>query len=178
MIRIVALYGSLSGLIVAIPMLWQWLRLTGQDQHPPGGMLFGYTVMIIALTAVFLGVKRYRDQVLGGAIRFVPAFGVGLAISAVAGLFYVVSWEIVMAYGEFDFAAWYSAELMQQARAQGAEAVQKAMADVESFKRLYSNPLTRMAFTFIEIFPVGVLISAISAAILRNSRVLPARATG
>jgi hypothetical protein len=33
-----------------------------------------------------------------------------------------------------------------------------------------------MAITFIEIFPVGVLISLISAAVLRNSRVLPARA--
>ena len=29
--------------------------------------------------------------------------------------------------------------------------------------------------TFIEIFPVGVLVSLLSAAILRNPRVLPAR---
>jgi hypothetical protein len=34
----------------------------------------------------------------------------------------------------------------------------------------------RMAMTFIEIFPVGGLIALISAALLRNPRVLPARA--
>ena len=33
-----------------------------------------------------------------------------------------------------------------------------------------------MPMTFIEMFPVGLLISLITAAILRNSRVLPARA--
>ena len=38
-----------------------------------------------------------------------------------------------------------------------------------------AHPLYRMPLTFIEIFPVGVLISLISAAVLRDSRVLPAR---
>jgi hypothetical protein len=32
-----------------------------------------------------------------------------------------------------------------------------------------------MGMTFIEIFPVGVLIALISAALLRNPRMLPAR---
>jgi hypothetical protein len=40
---------------------------------------------------------------------------------------------------------------------------------------MYSNPLYRLPITFVEMFPVGVLISLISAAVLRNSRVLPAR---
>ena len=30
--------------------------------------------------------------------------------------------------------------------------------------------------TFLEMFPVGLLVSLISAAVLRNSRILPARA--
>jgi hypothetical protein len=39
----------------------------------------------------------------------------------------------------------------------------------------YADPLYRLPVTFIEIFPVGVLVSLISAAVLRNPRVLPAR---
>ncbi len=46
---------------------------------------------------------------------------------------------------------------------------------METFKAQYANPLFRLPMTFIEIFPVGVLVSLISAAILRNPRVLPAR---
>src|SRR3546814_12654255 len=33
----------------------------------------------------------------------------------------------------------------------------------------------RLPMTFVEIFPVGVLVSLVSAAVLRNPRVLPAR---
>jgi hypothetical protein len=132
--------------------------------------------MIVALTAVFLGVKAYRDKVLGGAVRFLPAFGVGLGISAVASIFYVLSWEICMAYSSFDFVAFYKTSMIEAAKAKGAtpEQLQKAIADAESFAKMYANPLYRMPITFIEMFPVGLLISLISAAVLRNSRVLPA----
>jgi hypothetical protein len=176
MIRIITLYGSIAGVIVVAPMLAHWLSLGPGDDPFADGVLLGYLTMVVALTAVFLGIKRYRDRVLGGAIRFLPAFGVGVAISAVASVFYVVGWEMVMALSDFDFAAWYSDQLIEQARPKGAQALEQALADVEQFKRLYANPLTRMSFTFIEIFPVGVAISLISAAVLRNSRVLPARA--
>ena len=41
----------------------------------------------------------------------------------------------------------------------------------------YANPLFRLPITFVEMFPIGVLISLVSAAVLRNSRFLPARAS-
>jgi hypothetical protein len=144
---------------------------------PLGGMLIGYLTMLVALTAVFLGIKHYRDKVKGGVVKFLPAVGVGLAISAVAGVFYVVGWEISMAYSEFDFARYWSNYLVEGARAKGANAAElaRAEADAQRFLVQYANPLWRIPMTFIEIFPVGVLVSLISAAILRNSRVLPAR---
>ncbi len=175
MIRVILQYGIAAGLIVTLPMLFHWLSLKPGEKPYMDGLLLGYLIMIVALTAVFLGIKRYRDRVLGGAIRFLPALGVGLLISAVASVFYVIGWEICMAYGSFDFAAHYSASIIQAAHGKGAAAMQEAVKEVESFKALYGNPVTRMSFTFIEIFPVGVLISLISAAVLRNSRVLPAR---
>ena len=38
----------------------------------------------------------------------------------------------------------------------------------------YGNPLFRLPMTFLEIFPVGLLISLISALVLRNTRLMPA----
>lgn len=166
-------YGIIAGLVVAIPNLVMFLSLS-KDSAPPGnGYLIGYTIMIVAFTAIFLGIKAYRDKALGGVIRFMPAFGLGLAISLVATVFYVVMWEICVAYGEWDFVAFYSRLIMEGAAAKGPEAVQAAAAEVEQFKQMYANPAIRIAFTTIEIFPVGVLISLISAAILRKSSVLP-----
>jgi hypothetical protein len=176
--RLIVLYGVIGGLIVGVPMIWQMLTLKGGESPP--GMLVGYLTMIVALTTVFLGIKQYRDKVLGGVIRFGPALLVGLGISAVASLFYVIAWEISLAYGSnFDFLEFYTRYLVDGARARGAtEAeVQQAIEEAKSFAKSYANPLFRMSITFIEIFPVGVLISLISAAVLRNSRVLPARTT-
>lgn len=164
MIRILSLHGVIAGLVVATPMLWQWLTLK-PGENPFASVFVGYLTMIVALTMVFLGIKRHRDRALGGVIRFLPAFGLGLAISTVASVFYVVAWEICLAFGPFDFVEWYSKFLIDSGKA----------ADVEPFRKTYANPLLRVALTFAEIFPVGVLISAISAAVLRKSWVLPAR---
>lgn len=178
MTALILRYGIIAGLIVAIPMVWRMLTLdASQSTDPLGGMLVGYLTMIVALTMVFLGIKHYRDQKLGGAIRFVPALGVGLGISAVACVFYVIGWEISLAYSPFDFAQYYSNYMVEAAKAKGAssEELAQAVSEAQSFIVMYRNPLMRMPITFIEMFPVGVLVSLISAAILRNSRVLPAR---
>jgi len=39
----------------------------------------------------------------------------------------------------------------------------------------YRNPLFRIPVTFSEIAPVGVLVSFVTAALLRNPRVLPTK---
>jgi hypothetical protein len=177
MLSLILRYGAIAGLIVAVPMVWRMLTLeAGQSTDPLGGMLLGYLTMLVALTAVFLGVKHYRDKVLGGAIRFLPAFGVGLAISAVACLFYVIGWEISLAFSEFDFAQYYSNYMIETAKAKGgsAEEVARAVADARSFIDMYANPLVRIPIPFGEMFPVGLLVSLISAAILRKPGVLPA----
>jgi hypothetical protein len=51
-----------------------------------------------------------------------------------------------------------------------------AAANAASFTQMYANPLFRIPMTFLEIFPWGILVSLISAALLKNSRFLPARA--
>jgi uncharacterized protein DUF4199 len=177
MTRLILIYGAIGGLVVAIPMVSMMLAMD-QDSVIENGALYGYLTMIVALTTVFLGIKHYRDRVQGGVIRFVPALGVGLAISAVAGVFYVIGWEISLALTDFDFPAEYSKMMLDAARAGGATEAELAQVatDAEAFARNYQNPLFRLPLTFVEIFPIGVLISLVSAALLRNNRFLPARA--
>lgn len=178
MTALILRYGLLAGLIIGIPMVWRMLAAKPGDV-PVVGMLITYLVMIVALSAVFLGIKAYRDKALGGVIRFLPALGVGLGISAVASIVYAVAWEISSAYSSFDFVAFYKAYMVESVQGKGGSPaeVSQAIADAEAFEKMYRNPLYRVPMVFVEMFPVGVLISLISAAILRNSRVLPARAT-
>jgi hypothetical protein len=140
-------------------------------------MVQTYLVMLVALSMVFVGVKQYRDKVLGGVIHFAPSLGLGLAISAVAGIFYAAAWEISQVFMKFDFAGFYAKAMVENVRAAGGnpEAVAQASKQASEFLVQYSNPFFRVPMTFLEIFPVGVLVSLISAALLRNSRLLPAK---
>jgi hypothetical protein len=176
MIRKILSYGTVAGLIVGVPLFAITVALNG---HPPlpYGVALGYLTMLIALSAVFAAIKRWRDVELGGVIRFWPALGLGLGISVVAGILYVLAWEAALAVTHMDFAGSYAAALIEQQKARGVsgEALARFVADMDRFKVQYANPYYRLAMTFAEIFPVGLLVSLVSAALLRNSRFLPAR---
>ena len=176
MLRKILAYGCIAGLVVGIPLFTLAVLMHGQ---PPlkYGVALGYLTMLIAMSAVFVAIKRHRDDDLGGVIRFWPAFGLGLGISAVASLFYVVAWEAALAVTGADFAAEYIKATVAQMQAKGdtAEAVAKFTAEMEVFKRQYANPLFRVPMTLAEVFPVGVLVSLVSAALLRNSRFMAAQ---
>lgn len=174
MIGMIVKYGVIAGLIVGVPLS----ALIASDHQPPKwGMAIGYLLMLIALSTVFVAIKRRRDVDGGGVIGFWQALALGLGISVVAGIVYVICWEAVQALAGMDFATDYSNALIAQQRAKGVSgaALDKFIADMDAFKVQYANPLFRLPMTFAEIFPVGVLVSLISAALLRNPRFLPAR---
>ncbi|HEX5162278.1 MAG TPA: DUF4199 domain-containing protein [Steroidobacteraceae bacterium] len=172
---VIVRHGSIAGLVIGIPMIVYSLSLPADASLPSNMTVITYAVMLVALSMVFVGIKQYRDKALGGVIKFGPALLLGLGISAVAGFIYAVSWEISMAFMKFDFSAFYAKVVMAQARAAGADEA-KAAADAAHFTQMYANPLFRFPMTFLEIFPVGILVSLISAGLLQNSRFLPARA--
>lgn len=176
MLRKILTHGTVAGLIAGIPMSIMVLAMNGQ-QMMSYGMVLGYLTMLIALSAVFVAIKRHRDVDGGGVIRFWPAFGLGLGISVVAGVIYVLAWELAQAATHMDFASDYARAMIQQQRAKGAsaEALAKLSAEMDAFKVQYADPLFRLPMTFVEIFPVGVLVSLVSAGLLRNPRFLPAR---
>jgi hypothetical protein len=175
MLRIILIYGTIGGIIVAVPMVVSMLTVPA-DAIPDNAALYGYLSMLLAFTMVFVGIKHYRDKVCGGVIRFLPALGVGLGISAVASLFWVAGWELTLATG-FDFGSAYTDSVVAAAQARGAPPAEldRIQAETAEFLRRYANPLFRLPITFVEMFPIGALIALLSAVLLRNSRFLPAK---
>ncbi len=176
MLRIALIYGAIAGTIVIGAMTLGFI-LDGDEKGAASGQIFGYLIMLAALTLIFVGVKRHRDVNHGGVIKFLPAFLTGLAIAAVAGAFYVTGWELYLAATDHAFIEEYSAAVIEKKKAAGLAGAEldKAIAEMNRMVENYGNPLFRIPITFSEIFPVGLLISLVSAAILRNPKVLPAR---
>ncbi len=171
MIRYALIYGLLSGFVVAATITAGLVLSTGFGHS----LWFGYLVMLVALTFIFVGVKRYRDVDRGGVIKFLPAFSAGLAIAVVAGITYVITWETYLSVSGYQFIEEYIPAYVRSEQAAGTSAAEIA-ANVQWMRDIYASPVQRMAMTFMEIFPVGLLIALISAALLRNPKLLPATA--
>jgi hypothetical protein len=157
MFRKIVTYGLVAGLIVGIPLSVMVVAMNGHEMHH--GLLIGYATMLVALSTVFIAIKRHRDADLGGVIGFWPALGLGLGISLVASVIYVVAWESTVALTHLDFASGYAKSMIAQKKASGVSgaALAKFTAEMEQFKVQYANPFYRLPMTFAEIFPVGVL---------------------
>lgn len=173
--RIALMYGGLSGTIIIGSMALS--LLAGADQHAAGAQWLGYLVMLVALSMIFVGIKRYRDEELGGVIRFGTGLMVGLSIALVASVIYVALWEVYLAITDYSYIESYVASMIQIREAEGltGAALQAELASLEEMRVRYGNVLFRLPVTFSEIFPVGLVVALASAGLLKNSNLLPAK---
>ena len=167
--RIVLVFGVLSGLVSAGLMAITMPLLKKGIINHDNGWVVGYTAIVLSFVLVFFGIRAYREN-NGGTITFGRAFAVGLLITLISCAFYIASWEIVYFNYMPDFVENYATHVASKMRATGASdaAVAARVNEVRKMKPLYDNPLTNAALTFLEPFPVGLLITLISAAILRR----------
>jgi len=168
--KIVLTFGLISGLIMAALMtvLLAFVDKIGFDK----GVIVGYTTIILGFMLVFFGIRSYRENVGNGQITFARAFAVGILITLIACVFYVVSWEII--YFKFmpDFGDKYASYEIEKARTAGAtpQAIEAKAQEMKDLNAMLKNPFINAAMTFTEPFPVGLVITVISAAILRKNK--------
>lgn len=167
--RIVWTHGVLSGLILSAALLFSTRFMDTMTDHFIG-QLIGYTTMLIAFSFVFIGIKRYRSGVLGGKITFKQAFVIGLSISTVASIFYVVTWMFITEYIITDWMDQYATSYLEDLNNKGAteEEIEEGRILMDGYKVMYKNPWKKIGITFLEIFPVGLLVSLLAAAILKK----------
>jgi amino acid transporter len=169
--KTVLTFGIISGVIIAVLMAITTIFADriGFDR----AVIVGYTTMLIAFLFVFFGIKSYRDNVGNGQISFGRAFAVGILITLITCAFYVLIWEII--YYNFlpDFADKYANYYLEKSRAAGATPAQIAQQteEMKQMKALLDNPWLAMPVIFIsEPLPVGIVMTLISALILRKRR--------
>lgn len=172
--KLVLVYGIIAGLIVAGFMTFSttYYCSRGDFDH---GLIYGYTAMIIAFSMVFVGIKSFRDKHSGGTISFGKACKIGLFISLIASTIYVISWLINYYCFMPDFMDKYAAVMMTKARASGISADQlaKKNAEMAQMKQWYKNPVFVILMTYVEILPVALVVTLISALILKRNAPKP-----
>ncbi len=171
--RVVLVFGLLAGAVLSVMMMVNvaFIDRLGFDTAE----VIGYTTMVVAFLMVFFGIRSYRDNIYGGTISFAKAVGVGLGITLVASACYVTTWEVIYYWFAPDFVERYGAYMLEKAREGGATEQELAAraADMARFREMYRNPLINAGITFIEVFPIGLVVTLVSAAILRRNGKTP-----
>ena len=161
--------GLIGGTFLTIVMVASAAACYKNDDFQ-GSMWLGYSSMILAFSLIFVGVKNFRDKFNGGFVSFGQAFKMGLFISLIASSMYVIAWLFDYYLFMPDFMDKYSAHVIRQATKDGATAMELASknSEISSMKEMYKNPLMVVLITYLEVLPVGLLISLISALILKR----------
>lgn len=162
-------YGAISGLLIVSTWFVGYF-LGGGDLHFAGSEILGYAVMLLALTAVFMGIKNKRDTGSEKSFTFKEGFLTGLGIVIVASVIYVAGWMLYMPTFAPDFVDKYAAsqiELIENSEVSDTEKL-KQIEEMNAFIENYRKPYVMASFVFIEIFPVGVLVTLISALVLKR----------
>jgi hypothetical protein len=165
--KTVLTYGLISGVIAAVLLLAHVPFMHALEGSK--GLIVGYAGIVLSALLIFFGVRSYRENVGNGKISFGRGFAVGILIALISAAGYVAAWEVVY-YSSPGFTDKIFDKQVEDLKAAGAPQakIDETAQQVESFKKVYANPLVNVAFTFIEPFPVGILMTLISALILRR----------
>jgi len=178
MTKTVLTFGILSGLIIAA-LVWTTATLADRDAIAFERLdIVGYASMLIALTMVFFGIKSYRDKVGKGTITFWKGVQVGFLISLISAFLYwggAISYGIVNPNFEANFIRKFTDLKVNKPAEQGAPQAQidKAKSEVEMMQTLFKNPVLFFLVCLMEMLPVGIVVTLISAALMRRRELLP-----
>lgn len=178
--RNILVFGIISGAIISTFMATMMAIMGCSSDEMAGGsgsMIIGFTAMAVAFSFVFVGIKNYRDKQNGGIITFGNAFLLGFMISLVASTLYVMTWAVEYHFFLPDFMDKYSAMQIKQLHESGVSGakLEESIKEIETASYNYKhNPFFFAMYTYMEILPVGIIITLISSLILKKK--IPATA--
>lgn len=173
----IIIFGLVSGAILAAYIFSINFLSTAFHGHIDNEIV-GYSAMIIAFSFIYVGTRNYRDKYNGGVVNFGKAFLVGLGISLIGSTLYVGAWLVEFYCFMPNFMDKYAAAMIQKAQHSGLspEVLQKRLDSINSMSKMYKNPVMVTLITYEEVLPVGIVISLITALILKKKKVEAAAA--
>lgn len=161
--QIILKNGCFGGLIVSAVMCFVTYSMKSNPDIEPN-MFIGFGSMILAFSFVIFGILQQR-KASQDVISFGNAFKTGILIAFITSTIYVLVW-LVIYYNFFpDFIERYSEIVLKTTPTEEIAAKQE---ELKWMKKVYSSPLGIIGMTYVEIFPLGIVFTLISALILKK----------
>jgi len=162
-------YGLMASAIMGIGgMIPIWI---GDDQfHSEYGEVAGYLAIILALSAIFFGIKSYKDK-SGKTLTFKRAFVFGLFVDLIAALVFGIFSFILYQWVMPDFLQAYFDQSIEQVKSNpdlSNTQITIQISDILKNKNLMLSPAFGGLLMFITVFPIGLVVTLISSFVLRE----------
>ena len=168
-------FGVIAGLITAtFTVIGAILMANGtNDIGYKSSEILGFTGIFLTINMIVIAMIKERQDA-GGFISYKDSFMVGLKISVIASLFYVAAWMVMTSiYPQIIDTMLSMMEKNLKASDLSPEDLKDQLDQMAKWKTYYANPLLKAAMTFTEIFPIGLLISLITAGFIQKKPTTP-----
>lgn len=165
----VLVFGSIVGVVMAGMGVYSAALCCANPKFESNEVL-GYAGMLATFSLIFVAIKNFRDKYNNGFITFGLAFRTGAYVSLLASTIYVAVWLVDYYIFVPDFIDHYTTHVLYEAGLDGASSkeLEEKAAEMAQFKDQYKNPLFVILMTYAEVLPLGLIISLISAALLKK----------
>ena len=168
--KIALIYGVISGLIL-VSSFGFTIPDEGEIDFKRGETV-GMVVMVISLALIFFAIRAYRKALGFEIFTFGQGFRVGILTALIAAVIYVGGWMIFFESVGDNFTTQYKEYYISQIGSNEALSEEEKASQISEFEKgvdeYTKSAGTRVLMTFTEIFPIGFLITIISALLLRK----------
>ncbi len=164
--KVVLTYGLITGVLFSVIMAFGWSQMSEHASYGWAEVL-GFLSMFVALSVIFFAIRKHRSN-LGGAISFQNAFLVGMWISIIVTVGYVVAWMVTMAANPGVMDQFFEMQIkgLESSGLPADQIAEKIEKSQQMKIRYVSDSVYRIKMTILEIFPIAIGITLISSLIL------------
>lgn len=168
--RTILIFGLLAGAIVSALLALALLLAKGNQAAFDWSMVISYASMLLAFCLIFVAIRSYRDRYRQGRISFGQGFRIGLGITLIASALYTLTWVVLYKTVYPEYPQDYSRYTLEKMRAEGKSAteIKTTAQQLATAFADYDTWYVLLGYTYLEIFPVGLLVSLLSALILKR----------
>ncbi len=164
-------HGLVAGVLVSILLFAPYFIFGPRPDVMRWGEVIGYASMALCLSATWFAMRAEQRR-RGGVLGWTRAFGIGVGVSAVAG--------VVFGLGTWAFYAWVGDSLpeamlayyrtLAQESGGSAEAIAAKLAELDAMRDFFFNRPLQAAVMFATVFVIGVAESAVGAWLVTRRR--------
>lgn len=167
--KIVMTYGLAGAIVMMFGVMlpfWIW----GNDMEIGNGEIFGYLSMILALSSIYFGIRKYKSE-LNDPLSFKQAFVFGTWVSFVAAVAFGVFSFVLYAWIMPDFLQTYldhSIALVTSNPELSSKEVEAELSYIHTNQSLWLHPGFNGLLMFGTVLPIGLMMTTIFAWVLKD----------